>query len=105
MNPLSLFFRSAFADQLAVAGQELTLCSRGSVSIPVRGILTETNGSLQVEIAEHIHTITAHALIPADTTPPPAPGNLLRGSGRTYLIVGVTRSEHEPAFSCDLSTP
>lgn len=105
MNPLSLFFRSAFADQLAVAGQTLTLCAHGAAPIVTRGILTETNGSLQVEVAEHIHTITAHVLLPADLSPPPAPGNLVRCAARTYLIVGVTRSPEDAAFSCDLSTP
>lgn len=103
MSQLSLFFQSAFADQLAIAGQLISLRSRGSAPITLQGVLTERTDSLQIQVGEELRTLNAHLLLPLSCTLPPHPGMIVRANGKNFTILGVTRSEHEAAFSCDLS--
>lgn len=103
MNPLSLFFRSAFADQLAVAGQMVTLRTRNAAPVAVQGVLTERSDALQIQVGEELRTLDAHLLLPLSCPTMPRPGMIVRANGKNFTIFGVTRSEHEAAFSCDLS--
>ena len=103
MNQLSLFFNAGVADQLAVAGQTVTLRTRGSAPFAVRGVLTERSDALQIQVGEELCTLSAHLLLPLSCPLKPQPGMIVRANGRNFTIFGVTRSEHEAAFSCDLS--
>ena len=103
MNQLSLFFNAGVADQLAVAGQLVYLRTRGSAPFAVQGVLTERSDALQVQVGEELRTLNAHLLLPLSCPLKPQPGMIVRANGKNFTIFGVTRSEHDAAFSCDLS--
>lgn len=103
MNQLDLFFQAGLQDQLAIAGQEVTLCARGSAPVVVSGVLTERSAGMQVEVGEAVRTLNAHLLIPLSSGVHPLPGMAVRAGGNNYTIFGVTRSQHEAAWACDLA--
>ena len=103
MSQLDLFFQAGLQDQLAIAGQQVTLCARGSAPVVVQGVLTERSDGMQVEVGEAVRTLNAHLLIPLTAGVQPLPGMAVRANGNNYTIFGVIRSEHEAAWACDLS--
>ena len=103
MSQLDLFFQAGLQDQLAIAGQEVTLCARGSAPVVVQGVLTERSDGMQVEVGESVRTLNAHLLIPLTAGVQPLPGMAVRANGNNYTVFGVTRSQHEAAWACDLS--
>lgn len=104
MSQLDLFFQAGLQDQLAIAGQDVTLCARGAAPVVVQGVLTERSDGMQVEVGESVRTLNAHLLLPLSVAITPQPGMAVRANGNNYTIFGVTRSEHEAAYACDLSS-
>lgn len=94
---------AGFADLSVTLGQDCKLSRAGSEIWSGRATLVQTDGSYAIEWGGAMHSLTARAQLPA-TAPTPRGGDVFSSGSRSFLVVGVVKSDFDVCYNLELST-
>lgn len=94
---------AGFADLSVTLGQDCNLTRSGEQLWNGRATLVQTDGNYAIEWGGAIHQLSARAQLPA-TAPAPRGGDIFSSGSRSFLVVGVVKSDFDVCYNLELST-
>lgn len=102
-SKLQDFFKKAVSSQLAIAGTDCHAFRKSTKSeYDFKAVLTSRDGSLTATYGATEYTVSAHILIPKNSSYVPIVGDRVTSDGSVFIIVNTIASPDDGAYSCDL---
>ena len=94
---------AGFADLTTTLGQSGSLQRGGRVYWTGKATLVQTSGDYDVEFGGAMMKLAARAQVPG-SAPAPRGGDVFVSGSRSFLVVGVVKSDFDVCFNLELST-